>query len=264
MTARRANSSSPQEDRRLVEALEVYRPGCDDPADSALAPLLDHLRSDASLAETQQRLQQLDAVVAEVMQDVPLPDGLEQRLLDRLNAAVVRRQSPGVRMVRRRWLPAVAAVAAAVLLGAFFLVRPSVGPSEAEILAAAVAVFDQTPPGLGQPLADATTEVLETYPPSHEIVTSADTRWRKIDDLLGRRGVAYEMSCWGGGRATLYVVRCETKLPELGATPPSQPRRATGGRAAAAWQTDERLYVLVVQGDAAAYRSLLNPGRPLT
>ena len=104
-------------------------------------------------------------------------------------------------------------------------------------------------------------EIVERFPLGPDVAAPAETRWREVHDFLGRDGVAYEMTGWGGVRATLYVVCDAAAAANLGRVAshavPREPPAA--GRAAAAWQADGLLYVLVVEGDAATYRGLSQP-----
>jgi hypothetical protein len=271
VTSNRPTNDEPLADPQVIEAIEAYRPGRDDSSEPALARLVACLAAQPALAQKHERLQKLDAVLTQVFRDVPVPEGLQQRILDRL-AAVGRidaeETAAGHRSTRRRWLAwaSTAVVAASVLVGAFFTFRPAADLTEGEILEVAATLFDRPVAEPGRLLADSfpLPEVVEKFPLGSDVAAPADTRWREIRDFLGRDGVAYEMTGWGGARATLYVVRHDRESSELGISPPGSPTRTTGGRAAAAWQADGLLYVLVVQGDAATYRGFLNPSRPLT
>ena len=154
----------PREDERIVEAIEAYRPGRDDPSDPALAPLVERLAADAELARKHQRLQRLDSVLSEAIRDVPVPEGLCQRILDRLDAAAKVPETPGEVAVndapdageavevlpdrraiaRRRWLlsATAATVAASVAVGAFLALQPRGGYTETDVLDVAVQFFD--------------------------------------------------------------------------------------------------------------------------
>jgi hypothetical protein len=68
--------------------------------------------------------------------------------------------------------------------------------------------------------------------------------------------VAYELN-YRSVTATLYVAQAPHPYPGLPASPPATPPRDTAGIAAAAWQEGTRLYVLVVSGNAASYRSFI-------
>ncbi|MBN2021893.1 MAG: hypothetical protein JW809_03795 [Pirellulales bacterium] len=266
--------------QRLAEALEVCRAGRDDPADPALAPLAEQLAARPELAEAHARLGRLDGALAGAFADVPVPEGLAERILSRLAAAREGTQASCVeggsplfaetkmgtvprRRWRRRWFLSgvVAAAAAAAATVALVLLRPR-DYTESEILAAAVAEFDAST-AQGQLLPNVWPEILLSHPPSDAVVRPSGVRWREIAEFLDRPAVAYDLSGRAGPRATLFVARYDRPLPGLGNAPPGQPRRTTGGRAAAAWQDAGVLYVLVVEGTERDYHGLLNPGRPL-
>jgi hypothetical protein len=275
-------NDEPRQDEQIIEAFEAYRPGHDDPSDPALTPLIERLAADSQLAQKHQRLQRLDAALGEAVRDVPVPEGLAQRLLDRLDAAAKASQPPGesVKMLpsrrmttRRRWLVATTAgaVAASLAVGAFFALRPG-GYTEAEVLDVAVQLFDAPPTEASRVLGDEeASRVLgdeerlgvKGFPLGSEIAVTSAARCRPVRDFLGRKAVAYELTDWAGARATLYVVQCDDKVADLDAVAPQQPTRTTGNRAVAAWQTGGLLYVLVVEGDSRTYRGFLKPNGPL-
>ena len=103
----------------------------------------------------------------------------------------------------------------------------------------------------------------EDYPLGHDVLEVPGTHWRWVAGFLGGKAVAYDLPGPGGGRATLYVARrVVEQLPSL---PPDVPQPMTAGCSAAAWQQEALLYVLVVEGDARAYRGFLDRTRgPLT
>ena len=269
----------PIEDPRIWELIEACRPASDDLEDPVLAPLAEQLAANPELADLFERLQHLDASLAEAFRDVPVPDGLEDRINTRLAAVrngqkattedqpasesgagePVAEAAEPRRRFSRRWLlagGAVAAVAASLVLA---IVVPDRAPpvlDRDEVLKAAKADFENwiaqgRLPGKSEPPAD--------YPLSRDINVPGgpQTPWRSINDFLGCQGVAYDLSLGrrGAPRATLYVVRAT--VPGLDNAPPSKPSSETGGRSVGAWQTDELLYVLVVQGGRRAYQSFL-------
>ncbi len=83
--------------------------------------------------------------------------------------------------------------------------------------------------------------------------------WRPVKGFLGRdlNGVAYGMTL-RGFTATLYAI--PARVTSLPSAPPQQ-IMATGGWATAAWQEGNLVYVLVVRGDAQAYRSFIRVPR---
>jgi hypothetical protein len=97
------------------------------------------------------------------------------------------------------------------------------------------------------------------YPPSHDVLTPPGTHWRWVADFLGGKALALDLPGAGGARATLYIAR--RTVHDVPSLPPDCPTPMTAGRQAGAWQQDETLYVLVVDGDARAYRSFLDLSR---
>jgi len=277
------DKSSSQE--RILEAIELSDRGRDEPSDPATAELGRAIADRPRLAELRRRSKQLDDMLRRAVRDVPVPGGLAQRILANLGQSTVqlpKDETPAVdrpqvappprrsdmaansprRASRRRWLAAVSAgaVAGAMIVAGLLCLWSSDGYTPADVLGAAAGQFvaGDVPPGesLSQ-------EVLASHPPSDDVRHPADMRWRKVAGFLGREAVAYEMVAEGGSRATLFVLRCSRPIAGLAASPPDRPQRATGGKAMAAWQTGEMLYVLVVAGGERAYRSFVDLGRPL-
>ena len=79
--------NQPIRKRRILEALEACRPGSDDVADPALEYLAAELDANPELEVLYGRLQRVDETLAAAFRDVPVPEGLQQRLLDRLAAS---------------------------------------------------------------------------------------------------------------------------------------------------------------------------------
>lgn len=272
----------PIRDERLLEAIEACRPGSDDLADPALTDLADQLETDPELRELYERLQRVDGRLAAVFADVPVPEGLAQRIIDRLAVARAERAAsageeeatetsapqpvtpvaPRPPRLSRRWLLAaggLVTVAAGLLTAVWIFNRPPQYTEQA-VLDAAWGLFSKDEsPEQGHLLSDLDHPPAADYPISREVFRMPGTRWRSISGFLGRGGVAYDLpEPDGTPRATLYVVRLT--VPDVGAkAPPLRPQRDTGGYCVAAWQEGELLYVLVVRGDSGAYRRCLAP-----
>ncbi len=277
----------PIRDERILEAIEACRPGSDDVADPALAYLAAELEADAELASLYERLQQVDGLLAAKFRDVPVPEGLQQRLLDRLAAARAERLAEAdfekatktlaedrlevspprqrriSRRVSRRWLAAgLALTSAAVVLVAVtlrVLFQGTEPYTRDQVLQIAQRFFTEESPQPGFLLADPNHPPPGDYPISTDVLQPRGVQWRPISGLLDRDGAAYDMP---GGRATLYVVRLT--VADLPSQPPLKPGRTTGGYCTSAWQVGDLLYVLVVQGDGNSYRRRLAPLRPMT
>jgi len=292
--------SSPNYDQRIIEALEVCRPGSDDLADPALCVLAEAIEADPELAQLYARLQEVDRRVAAAFADVPVPEGLERRLLERLGVASDQgvspgeeagpglEQTPGVltaadsatpepqaetgvqptpvapRPARRArgWLlvGGGAAVAAALVVGAMMVF------SDRGRVYTAQDVREDAIGFFNHEKAEAGRR---DDPPSSYPLSSAVARprqfeieWRRVSGLLESRGVAYDFRGPRGVRATLYVLnRRVAGLP----TAPTLRPYTTGGCSVEAWQVGGLLYVLVVNsGDHRTYQQFLRQPGPLT
>lgn len=264
---------------QIREAMEACRPGHDDLEGPEMARLAAEMVAHRELERRFARLQQLDGILAEVIQDVPVPEGLADRLMVVLSACVPAEApapaqddtgaslavpaSGSTRRMSRPWWFALSGVVAAAVL-----VAVSVWQSGGSAPWAASTIVDEAITLFSNDGNDAGRLVSEASPPwalplSPTVRSSAATRWRPIAGFLDRRGVAYDLTSVRGTRATLYVVN--RTVPGLPDEPPSRPSPGTGNCTAAAWQHGSLLYVLVVQGDAAAYSEFLDlPRGPVT
>jgi len=280
----------PIRDPRILEAIEACRPASEDLKDPALAFLATQLEVDPELRELFERCQRVDATLAEAFRDVPVPEGLADRITARLaavrngqgasgegfpsvghesappNGRAATTAVPGPiaqvartrRRVLRRWLLAGAggmAVAASLLVALIVARQQPPALERAEVLDGAIEFFDSDWDQVGQLAAES--QPPRAYPagPEFDVAKFPQIRWRLIADFLGCEGVAYDMARPGGARATLYVVKCT--VPNLPGGPPLTPLRTTGNRSVGAWQTGGLLYVLVVEGGNRTYQSFL-------
>jgi len=279
----------PIRDPRILEALEACRPGKDDLSDPAMERLATAMAASPELDDLYERLQRLDAALAAAFRDVPVPRGLQERILARLAQAVPAASgetsgpavppeasspevsvcvsagspaantaaiAPGIR--RRRWiawLGAAAAVAASLLVAVWLDWGPGPLGEDVDWNAAIVrfgADLQNGDFGSGRSAETAPSQ----YPLSLAIVPYPGTTWRPVQDFLGRSGIAYDLQDAWGFRATLYVVQATAHLPD--APDLYQPVLATGQCAVLAWQEGNLVYVLVVQGAGGEYRRFLN------
>lgn len=160
-----------------------------------------------------------------------------------------------------RWSAAALAGGTAAAVAVFFSRRsPVARPIEAgELMEAAGLLFESQEQlfGTGFPLADRRPG--EPYRFSRD-VRGRDIRWRSTS-LLQRSAVAFDVRSPAGDAATLFAL-AET-VAGLPRTAPSRPLLRTSRTAVSAWCDASLTYVLVVQGDAAAYRRFLAPLGPV-
>lgn len=278
----------PMRDLRILHALEACRPGKDDLSDPAMERLATAMAASPELDDLYERLQRLDAALAAAFHDVPVPTGLQKRILERLAQASGPASSEIVRPAcelsaqpaetlcaqsvtpgtsgeahrlagtsRRRvaWLGAVAAVAAGLLV-ALWLNRGPGALGEDVDWNAAIARFgaDLQNGDFGSGHSPETAP--GRFPFSAAVIQYPGTTWRPVRDLLGRAAIAYDLRDAWGVRATLYVVQATADLPE--APDLYQPLLATGQCALLAWREGKWVYILVAQGAGGEYRRFLN------
>jgi hypothetical protein len=270
-----------RQQRELLERIDACRTGSDDLRDELLAPLIDALAADPRKRALLESVQQFDAAIIDVMEDVPLPPGLQERLLESLATAeaaraleaqstidyIVDEQStspslaspadwPGPKTSRRKMLwSALAATAAGIggvsLVASRYWLAPDL--TQARVLDETIAFYGQDVP-----------EDLQTTPPPPSLpfskAVSRNVRymgWRRVNNFLGRanlNGVAFELS-QNGTEATLYVV--PATIASLKSWPLSRPDATTAGRSMSVWQGRGVMYVLVVDGGPGAYRGFI-------
>ena len=268
----------PIRDPQLFEALEACRPNRDDLSDPGLSFLARELAASPDLEEVFTRLQRMDASIAEAFHELPVPSDLANRLLTRVcpsdplltvsepAAAPLPGSARPASRVRRRY---VVAGLAALAVGASLLVAVLVNRSGPLSLTAiqdkAVARFqsDLLSGCVGHLLTQQTPPSDRPFSRDLRADRQIQIRWRDVDNLLGQKTIAYDLSRAGGARATLYVLRYPGVLPSLPNSPPGLATPKTQNRSVAVWRKGALLYVLVVDGGPRVYRGFLDSSRPL-
>jgi len=252
---------------RIDELLEAYRPKVDDLADDAWQPLRAPLASDPEVQRRAEAIQHHDRVVRNAMHDVSIPAGLAERLLaslpdsesnDLLSAApaiaseavsLPPRLAAAARFGRRAWIAAVIGAAAVVgLMTAFWRNGPTdSGLASTEDLAGMVAAWESDPAlvsgGTWRTLSGG--QGLSSYPIGPSDLRVPATR---VIGPVQRNGglllVVYDLPGPGGKTARLYVAHTNRTFGVPGT--PQSILRLTGQRGGIAWQRGEYLYVVVV------------------
>lgn len=158
---------------------------------------------------------------------------------------------------RRRWLlvaGGLLATAAGLLVAIGLGIHREDRISEQIALDQAIQSFNAGSQVPGQLLAEKTAPA--EYPFSSMVAHTGKIQWRRVEGFSGHRGVVYDLPGQGEVHAALYVVEVGQEGNELGRSPALRPF-TTAGCCALAWQEGGLLYILVVQGDRAAYESYL-------
>jgi len=279
---------SPSDDPRILERLDACRPGSNDLADPEMEILATRLATSPELDELRQRLQRLDRELGHAFRDVPVPEGLADRILARLAAGEPSSRvpeggfdspealadspqataSPSIpevpskerrRTWRRWWLALAAPAALAASLLIMFLMRamhPADLRSPEDLCNKAIAYYLADSHQGSQSIASGSSAT-EACPFSASLSTQfPQIAWRSIQGFLDRSGVAYDIVGPGGGLATLYVIAGPVNTP-LGSEPPGDPMHSTAQCSAAAWLEGSVVYVLVAAGEAEDYRRVV-------
>jgi hypothetical protein len=201
------------------------------------------------------KVERIDRAVARAMEQVPLPEGLSERIL---GALPIERRS---RFGRRRML--IYGTAATVLFAvglAFARGRLSVRSIDYDTLIAEVGdAHRQLEHGDGETLNRKGNSVTDRYFCPSDVVTNSATRWLAVRNILGRKGAVYELTNRRGVRATLYVLDLHSFRRPVVALPTSPPVGSSAlGHTAGAWTEGNMLFVLLVEGDVEQYQSFLH------
>jgi len=272
-------------DAELLRRLDACRASTDDFAELLNAGDYAALADDPRYAEWYRRSAAFDMAVVDAMVDdgadqTPLPAGLFDRLQAALQADAAATIEPTSSAAsqhaeavaspagidRRRWLvaagSALSATAAGWALFAWLGNRGREPFSNEELLHDALALHRLAAARSGEAV-----PMSQQLPPtefafSSHVRPEVEPRWRLLaEPLAGREGVAYELAAPHAPRAALYVASRRGRLgaPALPALPADSGRApsSTGGCSLGAWIEDDRLVVLVVEGDERRYRGFV-------
>lgn len=246
-------------ERHILEGIEACRPGSDDLSSPELAEVARQVVQDNKLAIHLRGVIRFDESIQQAFDDVPLPDGLEKRLLASLDEkpdVVKTLQAPALRTsLRRRWIAATLATAAclAVVAGVVAIRLGGEPWSIAQVRHEVVrwsAMLDDT--------------AWQNTTPPKQLAFPMEARvrpwrWRQLHRPSEGVGnvVVYDLSppqsVPGALRGSLFVFRAE--VANLSATPPIRPA-ITQGRLVAAWRSGDCICVLVLDNaEPGALRS---------
>lgn len=282
--------NDPDSRRTIQESIDACRPGTDDANLPEMSALAEKLRDDEQVRGWYDRTQQCDIAIARAFHDVPVPDGLSERLLAALqkdgeepanessssfvDQAVTEQDdlnpTAGVAIPATRpwrWVGAatVGVSVVAILVVSFLRLRPS-DPEiviENQLPDDVQEWIDQAPEWTdwtdwSESLSEAPAE---DYPDDAEL--RADPKqWRFAETRYDSRTIVYDISR-PGQKAYVFRIRAKGGTLPFPTAVPATPRWTTGGVAIGAWQRNGMLYVLAVEGGRAEYRKYVGPGMPI-
>ncbi len=216
----------------------------------------------------------VDEKLAAALHEVPVPEGLAERLLARLAAEptwqstelsaateqpAIPRSSFLAPRWSRRWLVAgggLLTISGCLMLALWMGLARDDALSETFVLDEAIRSFDVRADRLDSSVAERPAPA--GYPFSSAVLQVRGVCWQRFagGGFLGHSGVVYRLPGPAGTRAVLYAV--DARMSEGFSAAPARHPFTTGGCCASAWQENGLLYVLVVQGDPATYRAFLN------
>ena len=259
-------------EKRIIESIEACRPGSDDIAAPDMVDVARHIQQHPQVRLHYERVQEWDTAVSATMEEVGVPEGLAERILDRLRsqaavststtrssgspppvedsaALMLPSQVLASRWSRRQWLAGFTAIAATILVAAFLTVWFP-GDRDVPLEDIAEGWLEE----LGANWQDAEQAPREFRLPG--AITASPTGWQWLAKHSSAQGVVYQLQDRAGATGHLFVVRLtRAGLP---ATPPSSPQSNTAGKAVGYWQTGDTVYVLVVPGDERDYRAFVS------
>ncbi len=266
-------------DKRIREGIEACRPGVDDLLDYERAGLLELADAARAVGEDPEarllrdRVLKWDAAISESMEQVPVPAGLAQRILARLQATD---SATGCASPPLLTGAVTAAIQDEPAGGSVEVARPGLwqrrhwaGASLSAIAAAALVIaagywlqwgselpVEQLAQNWQSELTEDEWEPAKNAPASFPIpdaIRVPPTRYQRIGQFTPTPVVAYELVL-GKTKAMLYAAKM--KRAGLRGTPPPGPQWDTAGEVIGYWQSGDIVYVLVVP-DVRSYRAFV-------
>lgn len=268
--------------KTIKEAIDACRPGSDDVSLPEMSALAESLQDDDQVRGWYDRTQRSDLAIGGVFQDIPIPEGLSDRLVEAIQKV---REEPGEESSsfvdeavaeqsdlntaasvaipaarRKRWKPlaVVGASLAVIILACFFLLRPddreiTIGKLHSEVSEWIVEVAPSTDWNLDLG------EVPAKYIPRDPALLAIPQQWCFTETSHDRRTIVYGVSRPGEKEVSAYVFCIHTKgrditLPNV---LPLAPQWTTGRVSIGAWQRNGMVYILAVQGGEQQYRSYI-------
>ena len=255
-------------DKRIQEAIDACRPNTDDLQFPELTDVAAQINNSDRLARLMSRVQAADKRITEVMGQGTLPEGIEQRLLDRLEMANQHDRSAEIRAEptrqvdlagRRAWWRSrrallLTGIAAALLIGV------TIGVLQMGSERLTLENLDQLAEQWHKSVRTKSAWRKDHAPDGYlipERIRFGTGEWQSFTCPVDRSAVAFDVTRIGDPdwTATLFVIR--TTIDGLYSTPPAS-GSWTLGRSITAWQSGDVVYVLVIEGPQGGYRQYVD------
>ena len=258
----------------ILEGIEAARPGSDDVGLPELSHVAEAIAADEQLEQRYLQVQQSDASLAKVFQEVDAPVGLQDRLLAALESQDSKASAASEVLPKpstkkhtsvvpdrgsRRWLMA-SSIAASLLialgLGFYFLYEPAPA-TEAQVEGVAQLLHAELPfDGWKSPSAQpGSRPACDQMQPEAQLVG-----WLPVEGLGDQHAIAYRYQRHDV-TATLFVFRPRSVDPSL-PTAPLQPATSSGVTVGV-WRDGDLVYALIIDGNATQYLGFVRPAVPV-
>ncbi len=260
-------------DREIKQAIDVCRPDTDDPRLPEISALTDVFQHDEAARRLYQKTQQCDVVIGGAFRDVPVPDGLSDRLLTALGERTSSACESSVYSVDDLSDTADDAEGATRSIGPskrrhWHYLAISLG-TVAVSVAFCLVVFDWRNQGIitKDTLPAKVAEWMEKLDhstwnedfaqlgsqdhPLDGLVRGTRHRWCRVETSYDSRAVVYDLAGRGRDYAWAFCIRPKVIQSDLSTSP--DPISTTGGKVIAVWQRGGMVYVMAVKGDLQRY-----------
>jgi hypothetical protein len=260
-------------DQEIKRAIEACRPGSDDVSLPEMSQLAEAVGSDADLRELLERSQRCDAAIGAAFRDVPVPDGLSERLLAAVGQTepqVSKSPAPAITSEPANGDSAEPDVGAVRPRSRYRRLHITAGLATALALSVLVTVVVIHHSGNNEPVAndqlrqdvsawesqvvrrgwkkDFTEPKLDERPLASAI-NAVPQRWCQIKTQYDQSTIVYDLAP-GERMAFLFCMHVKTRDSKLPKAPPVKPYATTGRMCIGAWRCGDLVYVLAVEGEA--------------
>lgn len=241
---------NPEELRNLIEC---YRPSRDGSGDAEFAALQRLAAEDPAVREQMEAVQQWDEAIGRAMRDVPVPEGLESRLLTAVDDPTVQAHES-----RRRWWnrwPVRVTAAAVAIAAVIMLMIPILGWNDSltsDEVAAQVRDWITTGRNQTWQRSNLPSEVMK----HRKFFRLPINGWQHATVLGDEQAVVCSATVDPGrAKAWLFVIK-SSKGRLLPSRPPQTPDSTTGNIYIGVWKDGNHIFVLAVNS-RDAYKRLL-------